>query len=202
MMNIAVFCSGNGSNFQAIVESVKRGEIKAKIALMVCDNPDAFALRRAEKESIKTLLVKRKSFNSKEEFENEIIKNLKKEKIDLICLAGFMQLIGTGFLRKYRHKILNIHPALLPSFKGVSGIKDALDYGVKVSGVSVHFVDEEMDHGPIILQKALEIKDEDTQESLGLRIHQIEHELYPRAIKLFVEGRLKIEGRRVEIRKR
>lgn len=199
-MNIAVFCSGSGSNFQAIVNSIKRGEIKANIALMVCDNPAAFALTRAKREGIKSLLVERKDFPSKEVFEAEIIKSLEKENIELICFAGFMRLVSPGFVQKYRHKILNIHPALLPSFKGVQGIKDALDSGVRVSGVTVHFVDEKMDHGPIILQQPLEIKDGDTEESLASRIHEIEHRLYPEAIRLFVEGKLKIEAHKVRIK--
>jgi phosphoribosylglycinamide formyltransferase-1 len=197
-MNIAVFCSGNGSNFQAIADSVKRGEIKAKIALMVCDNPQAFALKRAEKEGIKSLLIKRKDFKTKEAFEAEIIENLEKEKIGLICLAGFMRIIGPGLVGKYRNKIINIHPALLPSFKGASGIKDALKYGAKVTGVTVHFVDEQMDHGPIILQENVKIKEGDTEESLASRIHEVEHKLYPEAIRLFVEGKLAIEGRRTK----
>ena len=199
-MNIAVFCSGNGSNFQAIADSVKSGEIKANIALMVCDNPEAFALERAKTEGIKSLLVERKNFKTKDEYEAEIIKNLEKENIELVCLAGYMRLVGLGLLQRYRSKILNIHPALLPSFKGVHGIKDALDYGVKVTGVTVHLVDDKMDHGPIILQKAVEIKDDDTEESLATRIHRIEHKLYPQAIKLFVEGKLKVEGRKARIR--
>ena len=199
-MNIAVFCSGNGSNFQAIVDSVKRGEIKAKIGLMVCDNPEAFVLKRAKGEGIESLLVERKNFKTKDEFEAEIIENLEKENIELICLAGFMRLLSPQFVQKYRNKILNIHPALLPSFKGTSGIKDALDYGVKVTGVTVHFVDERLDHGPIILQQALEIEDGDTEESLASRIHLIEHQLYPQAIEFFVEGKLNLEERRVKLK--
>lgn len=199
-MNIAVFCSGNGSNFQAIADSVKCGKIGANISLMVCDNPRAFALRRAKAEGIKSLLVERKNFKTKDEFEAEIIRNLEKENIELICLAGYMRLVSPGFVKRYYHKILNIHPALLPSFKGTHGIKDALDFGVKVTGVTVHFIDQEMDHGPIILQEALEIEDDDKEESLASRIHVIEHKLYPEAVKLFVEGKLKIEGRRVRIR--
>jgi phosphoribosylglycinamide formyltransferase-1 len=198
-MNIAVFCSGNGSNFQAIADNVKCSAIKAKIALMVSDNPKAFALERAKKEGIKSLLIQRKDFKSKDEFEARIIENLEKENIELICLAGYMRIVGERLIRKYPHKIINIHPALLPSFKGTQGIKDALDYAVKVTGVTVHFVDEEMDHGPIILQKAVDITDSDNEESLALRIHQIEHQLYPQAVKLFVEGKLKIKGRKVEI---
>ncbi|MBL7091989.1 MAG: phosphoribosylglycinamide formyltransferase [Candidatus Omnitrophica bacterium] len=199
MMNIAVFCSGNGSNFQAIADSVRRGEIAAKIALMVCDNPKAFALARAKKLEIKSLLIERKNFKTKEEFEAGVIRNLEKESIELICLAGFMRLISPGFVQRYRNKILNIHPALLPAFKGTRSIKDALGYGVKVTGVTVHLVDEKTDHGPIILQKALEIKENDTEESLAGRIHEIEHELYPQAIKLFVEGKLNLAGRRAKI---
>ena len=199
-MNIAVFCSGNGSNFQAIADSVKGGEIPAKVALMVCDNPQAFALERAKKEGIKSLLVERKDFRTKQGFEAEIIKNLEKENIGLICLAGFMRLVSPEFIQRYRNKVLNIHPALLPSFRGTQGIKDALDYGARVTGVTVHFVDEKMDHGPIILQQALEIKDEDTEESLANRIHELEHKFYPQAIKLFVTGKLRIEGRRVKTR--
>lgn len=198
-MNIAVFCSGNGSNFQAIVDSVKGGEIPAKVALMVCDNPKAFALERAKKLGIKSLLIERKNFKTKDEFEAGVIRNLEKESIELICLAGFMRLISPGFVQRYRNKILNIHPALLPAFAGTQGIKDALDYGVKVTGVTVHFVDEKTDHGPIILQKALEIKEDDTEESLGLRIHEIEHKLYPQAIKLFAQGKINLAGRRVKI---
>jgi phosphoribosylglycinamide formyltransferase-1 len=198
-MNIAVFCSGNGSNFQALVDSVKVGAISAKIALMVCDNPQAFALERAKKEGVKSVLVQRKDFQTKEKLETEIIKNLEQENIELICLAGFMRLVSPAFVKKYYHKILNIHPALLPSFKGTQAIKDALDYGVRVTGVTVHFVDEKVDHGPIILQQAIEIEDSDTEESLAQRIHEIEHRLYPEAVKLFVEGKLKIEGRKVKI---
>jgi len=199
-VNIAVFCSGNGSNFQAIADSVKNGGIKANIALMVCDNPSAYALERAKKEGINSLVIERKSFKTKDEYEAEIIKNLEKENIELICLAGYMRIVSPSLVQRYSNKILNIHPALLPSFKGTQGIKDALDYGVKLSGVTVHFVNDKMDQGPIILQEALEIKDDDTEKSLAERIHQIEHKLYPQAVRLFVEGRLGIEGRKVKIR--
>ncbi len=198
-MNIAVFCSGNGSNFQAIVESVKSEKTEAHIALMLCDNPQAFALERAKKEGIKSALIERKNFKTKDEYENEIIKTCEEEKIELICLAGYMRIVGEALIKKYPNKIINIHPALLPSFIGGHGISDALSYGVKTTGVTVHFVDEEMDHGAIILQSALAIAEDDTEESLAERIHAIEHELYPKAIKLFVEGKLKIQGRRVKV---
>jgi phosphoribosylglycinamide formyltransferase-1 len=196
-MNIAIFCSGNGTNFQAIAEAVKKGEIKAKLALMVCDNPQAFALERAKKLGVSAYLIERDRFKSKKEYEQEIIQRLETEKIDLICLAGYMRIVGKEILQKYKNRILNIHPALLPSFKGTQAIKDALDYGAKVTGVTVHFVDEEMDHGPIILQRGVEISPGESEETLAEKIHTLEHQLYPLAVKLFVEGKLKPEGRKV-----
>jgi len=198
-MNIAVFCSGSGTNLQAIIDAEKKGYIKAVIKIVVSDVPDSFALKRARKASIKTLVVERKSFKSKEEFEKFILKNLKEEKIDLIVLAGYMRLISADFINEYKNKILNIHPALLPSFKGTHGIKDAFLCGVKVTGPTVHFVTQDMDAGPIILQTPVIVKEDDTEETLAEAIHKEEHKIYPRAIQLFVEGRLKIEGRRVKI---
>lgn len=198
-MNIAVFCSGNGSNFQAIIDASKKGLFNSKIALMVCDNPNAYAITKAKNESIKTLLLDINDFPSQEAFEARIIEELITEHIELICLAGYMRLLLPSFINKYREKIINIHPALLPSFKGIRGIKDALDYGVKVTGVTVHFVNEDMDAGPIILQEAVTIEDNDTKETLAEKIHKIEHRLYPNAVKLFIEGRLKVIGRTVKI---
>lgn len=198
-MNIAVFCSGNGSNFQAIVDASRKGLFRAKVALMVCDNPKAYAIKRAEKEKIETLIIERANFLSKQKFEARIIKELKKEKIELICLAGYMRILSSGVVERYRNRILNIHPAILPLFKGTHSIKDALDYGVKVTGVTVHFVNEDMDAGPIILQEAVKIKPDDTEESLAERIHSVEHRLYPEAIRLFTQGKFKITGRAVRI---
>ena len=198
-MKIAVFCSGSGTNLQAIIDAWKRGDIKAEVALVVSDVPTCFALKRAEKSGIKTLVVERKVFKSKKEFEAEILETLKKEKIDLIALAGYMKLFSADFIREYKNRILNIHPALLPSFKGAHGIKDAFDYGVKITGPTVHFVTEDMDAGPVILQTAVKVMEDDTEETLGEAIHKEEHKLYPMAIQLFVEGRLKIEGRKVRI---
>lgn len=199
MNNIAIFCSGNGSNFQAIANDVKRGKINANVVLMVCDNPEAYVLQRAKNEKIKSLLIPRENFTSKEEQEIEIIKKLEQEKVDLICLAGYMRLLSPQFVQKYLNKILNIHPALLPAFKGSDAIKDALDYGVKVTGVTVHFVDEAVDHGPIVLQEAVRVYENDSEETLAACIHSTEHKLYPKAVKLFVEGKLKVEGRKVKI---
>lgn len=198
-MNIAVFASGRGTNFAAIIRAVKKGRVKANLSLLVCDNPQAAAVGRGRRAGIKVALVKREDFATKKEFETRIIQHLEENKIDLIVLAGFMRILSPEFVKRYQGRILNIHPALLPSFRGTQGIKDAFDYGVKVTGVTVHFVDEKMDHGPIILQKAVDIEEKDTLESLEARIHKTEHRLYPEAIRLYAEGRLKIEGRKVRI---
>ena len=198
-MNIAVFASGRGTNFAAIIRAVKKGKIKAGLALLVCDNPKAGAISRAKRADIKVALVKREGFSGKDDFEAKILQHLAENNIDLIVLAGFMRILSPELVQKYQGRILNIHPALLPSFKGAQGIKDAFDYGVKVTGVTVHFVDEKMDHGPIILQEAVKIEEDDTLESLEAKIHKLEHRLYPEAIRLYTEGKLKIIDRKVEI---
>ncbi len=199
MKNIAVFASGKGSNFAAIIQAVKKKKIKANIALLVCDNPQAGAINHAKKAGIKIALIEREDFSSKKDFEGKLIEHLNQEKIDLIILAGFMRILSIEFVRKYKNRIMNIHPALLPSFKGIEGIKDAFEYGLKITGVTVHFVDEEMDHGPIILQAAVKIEEKDTLESLEAKIHKVEHQIYPKAIHLFVTGKLRLKGRKVKI---
>ncbi len=198
-MNIAVFASGRGTNFSAIIKAVKKGKIQANLSLLVSDNPAAGAIGRAKRAGIKFALVERKDFAAKGDFEAKIIEYLEENKIDLIVLAGFMRMLSPEFVERYKGRILNIHPALLPSFKGEEAIKDAFEYGAKVTGVTVHFVDEKMDHGPIILQRQVLIEPTDTLESLESKIHKAEHRLYPQAIALFVEGKLKAEGRRVRI---
>lgn len=198
-MNIAIFASGRGTNFSAIVRVVNKGRVRANLALLVCDNPKAGVLGRARRAGVKVALVKREDFSTRKDFEDKIIEYLREEKIDLILLAGFMRLLSAKLVSEYSGRILNIHPALLPSFKGETAIEDAFDYGVKVTGVTVHFVDEKMDHGPIILQEPVVRKENDTRESLEERIHRIEHRLYPEAVRLYVEGKLKIEGRKVRI---
>jgi len=198
-MNIAVFASGRGTNFSAIVKAIKKGKLKANLSLLVCDNPNAGVIKRAKRAGVKVALVKREGFSSKSDFENKIIQHLEQEHIELIALAGFMRMLSADFVSRYRNKIINIHPALLPCFKGEKGIKDAFDYGVKITGVTVHFVDEKMDHGPIILQSAIKIEEDDTLETLEAKIHKVEHKLYPNAIQLIVEERLKLKGRKVKI---
>lgn len=196
-MHIAIFCSGNGTNLQAIIDSVRSGYIPAKISFVLSDNKDAFALKRASSAGIETIVINPKDYRTREEFDKEVIKNLKKKSVSLVVLAGFMRLLSGHFIKEYKNKIINIHPALLPSFKGTHGVRDALEYGVKVTGPTVHFVDDKLDNGPIILQKCVEVRDDDTEETLLERVHKEEHIIYPEAIKLFVEGRLKMKGRKV-----
>ena len=198
-MNIAVLCSGNGTNLQVIIDKVRSGYIPAKIAIVVSDNKKAPALKRAKEAGIDTLALDKSDFRSLEDFDKEVAANLDKKKVGLVVLAGFMRLLSPYFIKKYRDRIINVHPALLPAFKGTSGIKDALEYGARITGPTVHFVEEELDSGPIILQRAVEVKPDDSEESLLERVHAEEHRIYPEAIKLFVEGKLKIEGRKVTI---
>ncbi len=198
-MNIAVLASGSGTNLQAIIDAVKAGKVKANIACVIGDRKDAFALERARSAGIEAIHIRPKDFSSREEFDREAIRHLERHNVELVVLAGFMRLLSGYFVNKYRDRIMNIHPALLPSFKGTEGIKDAWDYGVKVTGPSVHFVTEDLDAGPIILQKPVAIGEDDTMETLEEKIHKAEHEIYPEAIRLFVEGKLKVEGRKVKI---
>ena len=197
-MNIAVLCSGSGTNLQAIIDAVKSGYIKSNLAVVISDNPDAYALVRAQKAKIETLVIDKKGFKARQEYDRELVGALEKRSVNLVVLAGFMRLLSPYFVDRFPNSIMNIHPALLPSFRGTDGVKDAFDYGVKITGPTVHFVTKDLDAGPIILQKAVEIEDGDTKETLLERVHKAEHEIYPEAIKLFVEGRLKIEGRKVK----
>lgn len=198
-MNIAVLCSGSGTNLQAIIDNIKNGYISARIALVISDKRKAFALARAEKEAIETLVLNPKDYKTREDFDKEVVKNLKKRNVELVVLAGFMRLLSPYFVRKYKNRIMNIHPALLPSFKGIHAVKDALDYGVGVTGATVHFVDEHLDGGPIILQQCVEVKSGDTEDTLLERVHKEEYRIYSEAVKLFTEGKLKIRGRKVVI---
>ena len=199
MKNLAVFASGNGTNLQAIIQAVKDGEIPAKIALVVSDRADSYALKRAEKAEIKTLFVNPKDFTNRQSFDRDVVIHLKNENIDYIVLAGYMRLLSPYFIKEYHQKIINIHPSLLPNYKGMQAIKDALTYGAKVTGVTVHFVDEKMDHGPIIMQEPLKIRPEDTLDVLTQRVHALEHRVYPKAVELLVKGKLKVKGRQVQV---
>ena len=199
-IRIGVLASGRGSNFQAIVDAVESGLIKnAEVVVLISDVKDAFALERAVKHRIEPLFINPKDFKSREDFDLRLVEELKKRKIDLILLAGYMRIITPAFVQVFKNRIMNIHPALLPSFPGLHAQKQALDYGVKVSGCTVHFVDEDVDHGPIIIQRAVEVREDDTEETLAKRILEQEHKIYPLAVKLFVEGKLSVVGRKVRV---
>lgn len=199
MLKLGVLASGSGTNLQAIIDECEKGKISAKVAVVISDKEDAYALIRAKKHHIPAILVDRKKFSHPNNYEKEILSYLKKHKVDLVILAGYMRIVGKTIIEEYRNKIMNIHPALLPSFVGLSAWKQAIDYGVKISGVTVHLVDEGMDTGPIILQEAVPVNNDDTPEILHHRLQQKEHQIYPRAIQLFAEGKLKLEGRKVRI---
>lgn len=198
-MNIAVLCSGNGTNLQVIIDKVKSGYIPARIAIVISDKADALALERAKRARLETLFLNPKNFKTREEFDRELVKKLRDKDVDIVVMAGFIRLVTPYFIEAYRDKIINIHPSLLPAFKGAHGIRDALEYGVKVTGATAHLVEMELDSGPIIMQKALEVKEDDTEKTLAQRVHEAEYKVFPEAIKLLVEGRVKIEGRRVKI---
>lgn len=198
-VKVGVLASGSGTNLQAIIDACEKEGISAEVAVVLSDKEDVYALKRAEKHKIPHFFVNSKNFPSREDYDRELIRILSEHEIDLVVLAGFMRLMSSVFIQAFRNRVMNIHPALLPSFPGTHGVRDALEYGVKVSGVTVHFADEGLDTGPIILQEAVPVLENDTEETLHNRIHQAEYRLYPKAIKLFSEGKLKIEGRKVKI---
>ncbi|CAG0972915.1 MAG: phosphoribosylglycinamide formyltransferase [Candidatus Methanoperedens sp.] len=199
MIKIAVLVSGRGSNLQAIIDSIENGYLKAQICVVVSDIGDAYALERARKHGINAVNIDPNVFGSKDSYEEEVLKVLKNHDVQLVLLAGYMKILGKTLLAAYKNRILNIHPALLPAFPGLHAQEQAFRYGVKVAGCTVHFVDEELDGGPIIVQKCVEVKDEDTAQTLAEKILEQEHKIYPEAVKLFVENRLRLEGRKVKI---
>jgi phosphoribosylglycinamide formyltransferase-1 len=200
MLTLGVLASGRGSNFQSIIDSIESGALKAAVAVLISDNADAYALERARNHNIEALVMKPKDFADKNAYYSHIAGELKKRNVELVILAGFMRVIGKPLIDHYRNKIMNIHPALLPSFPGLHGQKQAVDYGVKISGCTVHFVDEGMDTGPIIIQAAVPSYHDDTEDTLSGRILKQEHKIFPHAIKLYSEGRLSVEGRKVIIK--
>jgi len=197
--NIAVLASGRGSNLQAIIDNIGKGYLKARITVVISDIGNAYALERAKKHGIEAVFIDPKKFPSKELYEEEVLSILKKHDAELVLLAGYMRVIGKTLLEAYKNRMLNIHPALLPAFTGLHAQKQAFDHGVKVAGCTVHFVDDVLDGGPIILQRCVEVKEDDTAETLADRILEQEHKIYPEAVKLFVENRLRTEGRKVKI---
>jgi phosphoribosylglycinamide formyltransferase-1 len=197
---LAVFASGSGSNFQAVAEAIRDQGIPARIELVVCDKPSAYVLERAKAFGVDTYLFNPKKYPSREAYEREILAELRKRGIEWIVLAGYMRLITPVLVEPYYGRMINLHPALLPAFPGVNSIRQALDYGVKITGVTVHFVDSGMDTGPIIAQQAVEVRQDDTEESLAARVHAAEHELLPRVVRWIAEGRVTLSGRKVDIR--
>jgi len=199
IMTLGVLASGRGSNFQSIIDSIESGYIRAKIAVLITDNPEAYAIQRAKRHNIESLVLRPKDFTDKDSYYSQIAQELEKRGVELVILAGFMRVVGKRLIERYPNRIMNIHPALLPSFPGLHGQKQASDYGVKISGCTVHFVDEGVDTGPIIIQAAVPAYDDDTEETLSERILKQEHRIFPYAIRLFSEGRLRVEGRKVII---
>ena len=196
---LGVLASGRGSNLQAILDAIQAERLKAKIGVVVSDNPDAPALKRVAGFGIATAVIERRNYPDKRAFEQAIAAELNLHHVELVVLAGFMRILGSEFISQFSGRIMNIHPSLLPAFPGLDAQAQAVKYGVKVSGCTVHFVDEGMDTGPIILQEAVPVMDNDTEHSLAERILHVEHVLYPRAIGMYADGRLKISGRKVII---
>lgn len=198
---LGILCSGRGSNMQSIMAAIESGQIKAEIGIVLTDKPEARALQVASEAGIKSICVNRKACSTQQEFEEKLVAELKAANVTLVVLAGFMRILSPYFVETYRHRILNIHPSLLPSFGGAHAHRDVLAYGTKVSGCTIHFVDEGMDHGPIILQDTVPVLDDDTEDTLAARVLTKEHILYPKAIELFVDGRLElIDDRHVRIK--
>lgn len=198
-LKIGVLASGNGSNLQSIVDSIQTGNLPVAVACVICNNADAFALERAEKHGIPAIHLDHRAFAGREAYDTALVKTLKEHGAELVVLAGFMRIITPVLIDAFPMRIMNIHPALLPAFPGLHAQKQALNYGVKVAGCTVHFVDAGTDTGPIIAQAAVPVLDDDTEETLSKRIQVEEHRLYPQAIKLFAEDRLQLDGRKVVI---
>ncbi|NMB77540.1 MAG: phosphoribosylglycinamide formyltransferase [Methanomicrobiales archaeon] len=197
---IAVLASGRGSNFQAVIDAIGAGQIPARCVALITDNPDAFAVERAEKAGIPAVVIDYASFPSREVYEQALLHAMQEQHADLFVLAGYMRILGKGIVRAFPGRMVNIHPALLPSFTGLHAQRQAVEYGVKIAGCTVHFVDEHLDCGPIILQRSVPVLETDDEDTLAERILVEEHKAFPEAIRLFCEDRLNITGRRVAIR--
>ena len=194
---LAVLVSGRGSNLQAIIDSIEKNNLAAEISLILSNVPDAYALQRGKKHGLESIFLDPKSFSSRDDYEKQMIKLLQSKSIDLVCLAGFMRILGKKFIEAFSGKIINIHPSLLPAFPGLNVQEKALQHGVRFSGCTVHFVNEEVDGGAIISQAVVPILDADDTQSLSDRILEQEHIIYPEAIRLVIEDRLEFSGRRV-----
>jgi phosphoribosylglycinamide formyltransferase 1 len=194
---IGVLISGRGSNLQALIDAIAESRLDAKIGLVISNRSDAAGLDRARVAGIETVVVDHRRFSSRDEFDRSLVELLQARKVRLVCLAGFMRLVGPPLLDAYPNAVLNVHPSLLPAFPGVEAQRKALEHGVKVSGATVHLVDRDLDAGPIVLQAAVPVRDDDTVETLSARILIEEHRIYPEAVKIVLDGGWKLEGRRV-----
>jgi phosphoribosylglycinamide formyltransferase-1 len=193
---LGILLSGRGSNFEAIAQNVAAGKIPAEVAVVISNSPNAAGLEKARARKIPAVVIPSKGLE-REAYDRLVVAELRRRQVELVCLAGFMRLLSAYFVRQFPNRILNIHPALLPSFPGLEAQRQALEHGAKITGCSVHFVDEFLDAGPIILQAAVEVRDGDTVETLSARILEQEHRIYTEAIHLVLSGRFRIEGRRV-----
>ncbi len=200
-LRLGVLASGRGSNLQAILDAIDAGRCPARVVVVVSDRPGATALDRARRAGAKAVHVDPHGYPDRTAFDRAVGALLAEHAVELVCLAGYMRLLSPEFVAAWRGRILNVHPALLPAFRGLHAQRQALDYGVKVSGATIHFVDEGVDTGPIVVQAAVPVLDDDTEATLAARILAEEHRLYPEAIRLYAEGRLEIEGRRVRMRR-
>ena len=199
-LRVAVLASGRGSNLGAILESCKREEFPARVVVVVSDREHAAALERARREGVEAIFLDPKAHGDRAAYDGALTETLERYRPGLVCLAGFMRLLGSAFVRRWSGRLLNVHPSLLPSFPGLHPHRQALAYGVKVSGATVHFVDDGVDTGPVVLQAGVPVRPDDTEDSLSARILAEEHRLYPEAIRLFAEGRLVVDGRRVLVK--
>jgi phosphoribosylglycinamide formyltransferase-1 len=196
---IGVLISGSGTNLQAIIDAIEAGKLDAKIEVVVSNKANAFGLERARRHGIATEVLDHRSFSSREAYDEAVVAILRQRRVALVVLAGFMRLLSPGFIRAFANRIMNIHPALLPAFPGLNVQQRAVEHGVRFSGCTVHFVNEDCDEGPIIIQAVVPVLPDDTGETLAARILEQEHRIYPRAIQLYAAGRLQIVGRRVVV---
>ena len=199
-LRVAVLASGRGSNFEAIARAVASERLPARVVCLISDRPDAPVLDLARAHGVEALCIEPRQHPGRDAHEKHVIAALEERAVGLVCLAGYMRLLSSAFVRHFEGRLLNIHPALLPAFPGLHAQRQALEYGVRIAGATVHFVDEGIDTGPIVLQASVPVMADDTEDTLSARILAEEHRLYPEAIRLFAEGRLRLEGRRVRIR--
>ena len=199
MIKIGILISGSGSNLQSIIEAVKAGNIAGEIALVISNDAEAYGLTRAANHGIPTKVIKHDDYPERHAFDQELVHALKESRVDLVVLAGFMRVLGAGFLAAFPDRVINIHPAILPSFPGTHGQGQAFASGVKLAGCTVHFVDEKVDHGPIIIQAAVPVLSDDSEDHLKARILRCEHKIFPRALALYCAGKLRVEDRKVKI---